>query len=196
MTPPKGMPGVMALGASRASGLEIVGTAPAFRRAIELAARVAATDAAVLICGESGSGKELVARFIHANSHRATRPFVSVNCSVTPETLLESELFGHHPGPCPGGGRNGQGMVEAADGGTLFLDELLDLPKSVQNKLLRVLQDGAVQRAGAEVPDATTNLRFISATSGNPETARRGRSAARGPVLSASRGPDRASTAS
>ncbi len=172
MTPPRGMPGVMALGASRASGLQIVGTAPAFRRAIELAARVAASDAAVLIRGESGTGKELVARFIHANSHRATGPFVTVNCSVTPESALESELFGRPNGGLPNNGRPGQGMLEAANGGTLFLDELLAMPKSVQNQLLRVLQDGAVQRAGGELPDAATNVRFISATNGDPEVAR------------------------
>ncbi len=172
MTPPKGMPGVMALGASRASGLEIVGTAPAFRKAIELAARVAATDAAVLICGESGTGKELVARFIHANSHRATGPFVTVNCSVAPEALLDAELFGRPREAFPGKGVEVPGMLDAADGGTLFLDELLELPKSAQNKLLRVLQDGAVQRSGADLPDATTNIRFISATNGNPEMAR------------------------
>ncbi len=172
MTPPKGMPGVTSLGASRASGLEIVGTAPAFRRAIELAARVAATDAAVLICGESGTGKELVARFIHANSHRATKPFVSVNCSIVPEAALETELFGSRAGASSGNGRSVQGMLAAADGGTLFLDALLDLPKSAQNKLLAVLQDGAMQRAGAEAPDMTTNIRFISATNGNPEMAR------------------------
>ncbi len=172
VTPPKGMPGVMALGASRASGLEILGSDPAFRRAIELAARVASTDAAVLIRGESGTGKELVARFVHANSHRATAPFVTVNCSVSPEAVLEAELFGRRGATFAAPGRDAPGLLEAADGGTLFLDELLELPKSAQNGLLRVLQDGAVQRVGAEVPDARANIRIISATNGDPERAR------------------------
>jgi DNA-binding NtrC family response regulator len=172
ITPPKGMPGVMALGASRASGLEILGTAPEFRRAIELAARVASTDAAVLIRGESGTGKELVARFIHANSHRATRPFVTVNCSVSPEAVLEAELFGHQAQAFAGPGRTAPGLLGSAEGGTLFLDELLELPKSAQNRLLRVLQDGAVQRVGADAPDGLADVRFISATNGDPERAR------------------------
>lgn len=172
MTPPKGMLGVMALGASRASGLQIVGTSPSFRRAIELAARVAATDAAVLIRGESGTGKELVARFIHANSHRATGPFVTVNCSGGPDALLEWELFEHPRGRFPSSGRDIPGMVRAAEGGTLFFDELLDLPRSAQGQLLRVLHDGAGRRVGAETPDHAASIRFISATTGDPDQAR------------------------
>ncbi len=96
---------------------------------------------------------------------------MTVNCSVTPDSVLESELFGQRSGGFPATGRHANGMLEAAEGGTLFLDELLAMPNSVQNKLLRLLQDGATRRAGGEIPDAATNIRFISATNGSPEVA-------------------------
>ncbi len=152
--------------------LEILGSAPAFRRAIELAARVAPTDASVFLSGESGSGKELVAQFIHANSRRATRPFVPVNCAALPETLLESEMFGHRKGAFTGAVRDKAGLLETANGGTLFLDELVELPKASQAKLLRVIQDGVVRRLGSEATDAVVNVRFISATNGDLDKAR------------------------
>jgi DNA-binding NtrC family response regulator len=154
------------------AGLELLGSSPAFRRAIELAARVAPSDASVFITGESGSGKELVAQFIHANSRRATRPFVAVNCAALPETLLESEMFGHRKGAFTGAVRDKAGLLETANGGTLFLDELIELPKSSQAKLLRVIQDGVVRRLGSEETDAVVNVRFIAATNGDVEAAR------------------------
>ncbi len=150
-----------------------VGSSPAFRRAVELAQRVAATDAAVLITGESGSGKELLARFMHQQSRRATRPFVALNCSL-PEQLLESELFGHRAGALPDAMRDKVGMLEAANGGTLFLDDLVNIPKPTQANLLRVVQDGVVRRGGSD-EDAVVNVRIISATNRDPEDAvRRG----------------------
>jgi DNA-binding NtrC family response regulator len=153
------------------AGLELLGSSTVFRRAIELAARVAPTDASVFISGESGSGKELVARFIHANSRRAEQPFVAVNCAALPELLLESEMFGHREGAFTGATRDQVGLLEMANGGALFLDELLELPKSAQAKLLRVIQDGSVRRLGSEETDAVVDLRFISATSGDVEAA-------------------------
>lgn len=150
-----------------------VGSSPAFRRAVELAQRVAATDAAVLITGEPGSGKELLARFMHQLSRRATRPFVTLNCAL-PEQLLESEMFGHRAGSLPDAMREKVGLLEAANGGTLFLDDLVKIPKPTQAKLLSVLQDGVVRRGGGD-EDAVVNVRIISATNRDPEDAvRRG----------------------
>lgn len=151
----------------------ILGVSAAIRHAIDLAARVAPSDASVFISGESGSGKELVAQFIHENSRRATRPFVAVNCAALPDTLLESEMFGHTRGAFTGAVRDKAGLLETANGGTLFLDELIELPKPAQAKLLRVIQDGVVRRVGSEGTDAVVNVRFISATNGDLETARR-----------------------
>src|SRR5881296_2230269 len=151
--------------------LTVLGTAPAFRKAIELARRVAPTDASVFITGESGSGKELIAQFIHQNSRRSSRPFVAVNCAALPEGLLESEMFGHRKGAFTGAVRDKAGLLEAANGGTLFLDELIDMPKAIQAKLLRVIQDGVVRRVGSETTDAVVNVRFIAATNGEPEAA-------------------------
>jgi DNA-binding NtrC family response regulator len=151
----------------------ILGVSAGIRNAVELAARVARSDASVFISGESGSGKELVARFIHENSRRNARPFVAVNCAALPETLLESEMFGHCRGAFTGAVRDKTGLLEAADGGTLFLDELIELPKPAQAKLLRVVQDGVVRRVGSDSTDAVVDVRFISATNGDLETARR-----------------------
>src|SRR6266581_1489688 len=148
----------------------LLGTAPAFRRAIELARKVAPTDASVFITGESGSGKEMIAQFIHHNSRRSSRPFVAVNCAALPEGLLESEMFGHRKGAFTGAVRDKPGLLEAANGGTLFLDELVEMPKSIQAKLLRVIQDGVVRRVGSETTDAVVNVRFIAATNGDPES--------------------------
>src|SRR5229473_890773 len=144
--------------------LTLLGTAPAFRRAIELARKVAPTDASVFITGESGSGKELIAQFIHHHSRRSSRPFIAINCAALPEGLLESEMFGHRKGAFTGAVRDKPGLLEAAHGGTLFLDELVEMPKSIQAKLLRVIQDGVVRRVGSETTDAVVNVRFIAAT--------------------------------
>jgi len=149
----------------------LIGASPAFQRAVELARRVAATDASVFITGESGSGKEMIAQFIHRHSRRASRSFVAVNCAALPEPLLESEMFGHRKGAFTGAVRDKPGLLETANGGTLFLDELIDMPKAIQAKLLRVIQDGVVRRVGSEATDALVNVRFIAATNGDPETA-------------------------
>src|SRR5206468_10563817 len=151
--------------------IKLLGTSAAFRRVIELARRVAPTDASVFITGESGVGKELVAQFIHEHSRRSSRPFVAVNCAALPEALLESEMFGHRKGAFTGAVRDKPGLLETANGGTLFLDELIDMPKAIQAKLLRVIQDGVVRRVGSEATDALVNVRFIAATNGDPETA-------------------------
>ena len=150
-----------------------VGSSREFRRAVELAQRVAATDAAVLITGESGTGKELLARFMHQQSRRATRPFVTLDCAL-PEQLLEVEMFGSRAGAVPDPARDKIGLLEAANGGTLFLDDLVSIPKPTQAKLMGVLQDGVVRRGGSD-EDAVVNVRIISATNRDPEDAvRRG----------------------
>ena len=149
----------------------VLGTAPAFRRAVELARRVAATDASVFVTGESGAGKELIAQFIHHHSRRSSRQLVAVNCAALPEPLLESEMFGHCKGAFTGAVRDKPGLLEAANGGTLLLDELVEMSKPIQAKLLRVIQDGVVRRVGSEATDAVVNVRFIACTNRNPEEA-------------------------
>src|SRR5713101_3277359 len=151
--------------------LTLLGTAPAFRGAIAFAQKVAPTDASVFITGESGSGKELIAQFIHQHSRRSSRPFVAVNCAALPEGLLESEMFGHRKGAFTGAVRDKPGLLEVANGGTLFLDELVEMTKPIQAKLLRVIQDGVVRRVGSESTDAVVNVRFIACTNRNPEEA-------------------------
>jgi DNA-binding NtrC family response regulator len=149
----------------------VLGGSPAFRRAIQLARKVARTDASVFITGESGTGKELFAEFIHHNSRRATRPLVAVNCAALPEPLLESEMFGHRKGAFTGAIRDKPGLLETANGGTLLLDELTEMSKPIQAKLLRVIQDGVVRRVGSETVDAVVNVRFIAATNTDPRQA-------------------------
>ena len=127
------------------------------------AERVAAYPTTVLISGESGTGKEVVAQFVHAHSERSDRPFVPVNCAAIPETLIESELFGHAKGAFTGAGTAKAGLFEEADGGTLFLDEIGDLPRSAQASLLRVLQEGEVRRVG-EAKARPVDVRVIAAT--------------------------------
>ena len=151
--------------------ITVLGTAPSFRQTMELARRVAATNASAFITGESGSGKELIAQFIHHHSRRSSRPLIAVNCAALPEPLLESEMFGHCKGAFTGAVRDKPGLLEAANGGTLLLDELVEMSKPIQAKLLRVIQDGVVRRVGSEATDAVVNVRFIAATNGDPETA-------------------------
>jgi transcriptional regulator with GAF, ATPase, and Fis domain len=142
---------------------EIVGGSPAIRRAVSLAAQVAPSDSSVLLLGETGTGKELFANAIHAQSRRSKGPLVKVNCAAIPATLLESELFGHEKGAFTGAIGARPGRFELADGGTLMLDEIGDLPSEVQAKLLRVLQDHEVQRLGAR-SSHKVDVRIVAAT--------------------------------
>jgi DNA-binding NtrC family response regulator len=147
---------------------EIYGDSPAVREVRERIARVAPTHATVLITGETGTGKELVARAIHRNSPRASKPFVAVNCAAFTETLLESELFGHEKGAFTGADRQRQGLFEAAHEGTLFLDEAGEMSLAAQAKLLRVLTDGQVLRVGSTRP-RRVEVRVLVATHRNLE---------------------------
>ncbi len=149
----------------------LIGISPSFRRAVELARKVAPTDASVFISGESGTGKEVIAQFIHQHSRRAKRAMVPINCAALPEPLLESEMFGHRKGAFTGADRDKPGLLEVADGGTLFLDELTEMSLPLQAKLLRVVQDGVVRRVGAETAGDPVDVRFISATNRDPQEA-------------------------
>jgi two-component system nitrogen regulation response regulator NtrX len=149
---------------------EIVGDAPKmigrsalFRQAVEQATQVARSDVGVLLAGESGTGKELLAAHVHRESPFATGPFVKVNCAAIPTELVESELFGHEKGAFSGAASLRRGRFELADGGTIFLDEVGDLHEASQAKLLRILQDGELQRVGGEQP-IRVSVRVISAT--------------------------------
>ena len=141
----------------------LIGTSPAMQKIYKLVGQVARADAAVLLVGESGTGKELVARAIYANSPRAARPYVAINCAAIPDTLLESELFGHERGAFTGALTQRIGKFERADGGTIFLDEIGDMPLALQAKLLRVLQNGEFQRLGGD-QTLRTKVRVIAAT--------------------------------
>jgi len=147
---------------------EIYGDSPAVRQVRDRIARVAPTQATVLITGETGTGKELVARAIHRNSPRTAKPFVAVNCAAFTETLLESELFGHEKGAFTGADRQRQGLFEAAHEGTLFLDEAGEMSLAAQAKLLRVLTDGQVLRVGSTRP-RRVDVRVLVATHRNLE---------------------------
>jgi DNA-binding NtrC family response regulator len=125
--------------------------------------QVAASDVTVMITGESGTGKELVARSIHRHSHRGAKPFVAVNCSAIPENLIESELFGHERGAFTGATAQRLGKFEVCDGGTIFLDEIGDMTPATQTKILRVLQEGEIQRVGSS-ETLKVNVRVIAAT--------------------------------
>ena len=146
----------------------IFGNSDAIKTVREQIARVAPTDATVLIVGETGTGKELVARAIHRNSLRANKPLIAVNCAAFTETLLESELFGHERGAFTGADRARQGLFEAAHGGTLFLDEAGEMSAAAQAKLLRVLVDGQVVRVGS-TQSRTVDVRVLVATHRNLE---------------------------
>jgi DNA-binding NtrC family response regulator len=159
---------VAAPGATEAG---IIGVTASFRNIIELSRRVATTDASVFIMGESGVGKEKIARFIHEHSRRASRPFVAVNCAALPEALLESELFGHRKGAFTDAVRDKPGLIETANGGTLFLAELLEMSRPIQAKLLRVIQEGVVRRVGSDDEGAVVNVRIIAATNRDPDAA-------------------------
>ncbi len=133
---------------------------------LQVAGRAAQSDAAVLISGESGTGKELLAKAIHLNSPRKKKPFVAINCPSIPESLIESELFGHEKGAFTGASSSRPGKFEMAGGGTIFLDEIGDLKIDLQSKLLRVLQEHEIERVGGGKP-ISVNVRVISATNRN-----------------------------
>jgi DNA-binding NtrC family response regulator len=146
-----------------AGASELSAKSSAIRRVLELAARVAPSDATVLITGESGSGKERLARFLHDRSKRGKGPFLAINCGALPESLLESELFGHVKGAFTGASADKKGLFEAATNGTLFLDEIGETSPQVQVKLLRALQEHTVRPVGA-TKDVHVNARIVAAT--------------------------------
>ena len=145
---------------------EVVGRSPAIRAVLHKVNQVAATDVPVLLLGETGTGKELIARALHAGSARSARPLIAVNCAALPPSLIESELFGHEKGAFTGATQARPGRFELADGGTLFLDEIGDLEPALQAKLLRALQEGEIERLGSSRPHKV-DVRVIAATNRN-----------------------------
>ena len=144
----------------------IIGRSPAIEQVRRLIAKVAPTDASVLINGDTGAGKELIARSLHELSPRRAKPFVAVNCGALPEPMFESEMFGYEPGAFTGAAKRRIGKLEYASGGTLFLDEIESMPLALQVKLLRVLQDGVLERLGSNQP-IQVNCRVVAAAKGN-----------------------------
>lgn len=142
---------------------ELYGACPAMQRLFQTIARLGPSDATVMVLGESGSGKELVAQAIHQLSARSRRPFVAINCGALPENLIESELFGHERGSFTGAARMHRGCFERADGGTLFLDEVTEMPVDMQVRLLRVLETGRFCRVGGD-QELTASVRVIAAS--------------------------------
>ena len=142
---------------------QLIGKTPGMQKVKVLIEKVAPTNSTVLILGETGTGKELVARALHNNSTHADNPFVAINCGALPETLIESELFGHCKGAFTGADEHRVGLFEVAHGGTIFLDEIGELPKSMQAKLLRVLESGEIRRVGENKP-VTVDVRVVCAT--------------------------------
>ncbi len=154
---------------------KIIGESPAMKEIFRLIDRAGPSNRAILIQGESGTGKELVAEALHQASARADRPLVAVNCAALPETLLESELFGHEKGAFTGAIAAKQGLFEAADGGTLFIDEIGEMPGSLQAKLLRVLENGTLRRVGS-IQERKVDVRLLAATNRSlPEEIKAGR---------------------
>jgi two-component system response regulator AtoC len=149
---------------------EIIGKTPAIQQVLQTVQKIAPTDSTVLITGETGVGKELIARSIHLTSHRRNRPFVKVNCAAIPETLLESELFGHEKGAFTGAVTNKPGRFEIAHEGTIFLDEIGEMPLHLQTKLLGVIQDKAFERVGG-IKTIKVDIRIISATNQDLQSA-------------------------
>jgi two-component system NtrC family response regulator len=148
---------------------EIVGSSPRLLEALDVAARMASTDATVLIYGETGTGKELVAKAIHLRSNRRERPFMTINCGAIPRELLESELFGHLKGSFTGAFTHKKGKVEMADGGTLLLDEIGEMPLELQVRILRLIQEREIEKIGANGP-TKADVRIIAATHRNLAT--------------------------
>jgi two-component system NtrC family response regulator len=142
---------------------EIIGSSPLLLDALDIAARMAATDATVLISGETGTGKELVAKAIHLRSNRRSRPFMAINCGAIPRELLESELFGHVKGAFTGAATHKKGKVEIADGGTVLLDEIGEMPLELQVRILRLIQEREIEKIGATAP-TKVDVRIIAAT--------------------------------
>ena len=156
--------------ASQSSFAQLVGQSEAMQKVFDVVKKVADSKSNVLICGESGTGKELVARAIHYNSTRSALPFVAVNCSAVPETLLESELFGHIKGSFTGAISSKAGLFEVANGGTIFLDEIGDTTPTTQVKLLRVIQEREFRRVGG-TQDIKVDVRIVAATNKDLEKA-------------------------
>ena len=145
----------------------IVAKSPEFQQLLSVADSVAPLDSTVLLYGESGSGKEVIAHYIHEHSERKDKPLIAVNCAAFPENLIEAELFGYEKGSFTGANREGKtGLVEAADGGTLFLDEINSLPMSIQGKVLRMIEEKSIQKIGA-IKSKKVDFRLIAATNGN-----------------------------
>ncbi|MDD2241973.1 MAG: sigma-54 dependent transcriptional regulator [Bacteroidales bacterium] len=145
---------------------EIIGDSPAINQVKSIIDKVAPTDARVLVTGSNGTGKELVARWLHEKSNRAQMPFIDVNCAAIPSELIESELFGHEKGAFTSAVKQHKGKFEQADGGTLFLDEIGDMSLSAQAKVLRVLQENKLTRVGSD-KDINVNVRVVAATNKN-----------------------------
>lgn len=156
--------------ASHSSFARIIGQSEAMQKVFDVVRKVADTRSNVLVCGESGTGKELIARAIHFHSARSQQPFVTVNCSALPETLLESELFGHMKGSFTGAVANKAGLFEVANGGTIFLDEIGETTLATQVKLLRVIQEREFRRVGGN-QDVKVDVRIIAATNRDLERA-------------------------
>lgn len=152
---------------AKSSGVDpIIGNSPQIERVKHLIEKVAPSEARVLITGENGTGKELVARWLHLKSHRAAAPFVEVNCAAIPSELIESELFGHERGAFTSAIKQRKGKFEQADGGTLFMDEIGDMSLSAQAKVLRALQESRISRVGSD-KDVEVNVRVVAATNKN-----------------------------
>src|SRR5574341_1896613 len=152
------------------AGIQVVGRSAAMQRVVDLVGKVAASDSTVLVRGESGVGKEVVAQAIHARSPRAEFPFLEINCTALPESLLESELFGHERGAFTDARERKQGLLELADRGTVLLDEIGDLPPGAQAKLLRFLETRTFKRVGG-VRDIKVDVRIIASTNRDLEAA-------------------------